>query len=60
MREDIRKIITAITEVLETEMGDTEPQLDNDWTDDEIRNEYPVFWALCKFNALEKLLEGIE
>lgn len=39
--EKIRQIFNA----LDVALGDTDPDFPEDTTDDEIRNEEPVFWA---------------
>ena len=39
-------VIKAVTDVLDTVLGDTDPEIDDDWTDEEIRDEYPIMWCM--------------
>ena len=38
--------IKAVTDVLDTVLGDTDPEIDDDWTEEEIRDEYPIMWCM--------------
>lgn len=42
-----KKKLIAIHSALYEKLGDTDPYFDEDMTDEDIRNEDPVFWA-CK------------
>lgn len=52
--ETLRKIFSALDDAL----GDTDPFLDPDMTDDEIRDEEPLFWAAQKLYAEIERLEA--
>lgn len=52
--------ITEIAEVLDTIIGDTEPYIDPEWTDEEIRDEEPLFWAVRELYKYTSVLEEIE
>jgi len=41
----VKKKLKQIFDALSTALGDTDPFIDEDVTDDEIRDDEPVFWA---------------
>lgn len=47
-RDVVSKVLTA----LDKATGDTDPNIDPDMTDDEVRDEYPEIWAMQKLSAL--------
>lgn len=44
--------LLAVHETLVSFLGDTEPFLDDDMTDDEIRQEEPIYWAAVEIAKL--------
>lgn len=44
--------LLAVHETLVSFLGDTEPFLDDDMTDDEIRQEEPIYWAAIEIAKL--------
>jgi len=48
-------LLAEIVDVLDTILGDTDPQITNDWTDEEIKDEYPIYWVFTKLVELQKL-----
>ena len=43
-----------IVHVLDDYLGDSDPQLEDDMTDEDIKQEYPIFWATKElFSILE-------
>lgn len=46
--------LSEIADVLDMKLGDTDPHIEEDWTDEEIKTEYPIFWA-CR--ALYKYIK---
>ena len=46
--DKLRKIFNALDHAL----GDTDPDFPEDMTDDEIREEEPVFWAAKELSVL--------
>jgi hypothetical protein len=44
----IRVVLTA----LDKATGDTDPNIDPDMTDDEVRDEYPEIWAMQQLSSL--------
>lgn len=48
--DKLRKIFNA----LDYALGDTDPDFPEDMTDDEIRNEEPVFWAAKELSVYLK------
>lgn len=53
--ETLRKIFGALDQAL----GDTDPFLDPDMTDEEVRDEEPLFWAAQKLSAEIQRLEKL-
>lgn len=51
---DLNPVLEKMRDVLEGVIGDTDPQLDEDITDEEIRIEYPVFWVAQALSGLIK------
>lgn len=46
--EEAREMLEGLKEafdILDGVLGDADPQIDDSWTDEEIRDEYPVFHA---------------
>ena len=39
------KKLQELFDTLDAYLGDTDPYFEDDWTDDEIREEYPIFWV---------------
>ena len=57
MNEVIRSKLSEISGVLDLHIGDTDPDTwdafdDRPMTDQEIQDEYPVFWACSELNML--------
>ena len=44
-RQRVRKLLIPIHSALSCAIGDTDPYFPDDMTDDDIRQEDPVFWA---------------
>ena len=49
-----REKLQIIFDTLEGVLGDTEPFIDEDMTDDEIREEEPIFWCAKEIMGLLK------
>lgn len=58
LTEKCRKLAEALQEIstiLDNYLGDTDPDIPEDWTDDDIRSEEPILYACRKANnALAK------
>ncbi len=52
MKKTEKEKLLAIHEVLSSYLGDTEPCLDDDMTDEEIRQEEPIYWAAVEIAKL--------
>jgi len=48
MRSQLQKVIDTLDNLL----GDTDPDLPDDMTDDEIRQEEPLFWSVTTLNEI--------
>ena len=48
----------TVVNALDGALGDTDPSIDPDATDDDVRDEHPVFWACQQMSAA--LAEGDE
>lgn len=48
----LKKKLQDIVDVLDNVLGDTDPFIDDDATDEDIQDEFPVFWACQKLNIL--------
>ncbi len=46
--------LKVIFDTLEGVLGDTEPWIEEDMTDDEIREEEPIFWCAKEVMSLIK------
>lgn len=44
--------LKEIFDVLDMMMGDTDPYIDEDWTEDEIKTEEPLFWVTREIGLL--------
>ena len=53
----LKEKLAEIISVLDNVLGDTDPNLPEDMTDDEIRIEEPLFWAVRELNALVDICE---
>lgn len=42
---EMLQVLKETFDILDGVLGDTDPQIDDSWTDEEIRDEYPVFHA---------------
>ena len=47
-----KKRLVEIHDALSYELGDTDPHIEDDMTDEEVREEMPVFWAAKEVAAL--------
>lgn len=47
-----RDTVRAVLTVLDKATGDTDPNIDPDMSDDEVRDEYPEIWAMQQLSAL--------
>lgn len=47
-RDNLLSIISTIDNAL----GDTDPSIDADATDEEVRADYPIFWACQQLSAM--------
>jgi hypothetical protein len=55
---EMREVLEAVHDVLDNEMGDSDPDI-GDCTDDEIRDQEPLFWASMKISdTLNRHLVG--
>ncbi len=50
----MKEKLKVIFDTLEGVLGDTEPYLDDDMTDDEIREEAPIFWCAKEIMGIIK------
>jgi len=50
--DEWRDTVCAVLTVLDKSTGDTDPNIDPDMTDDEVRDEYPEIWAMQQLSAL--------
>jgi hypothetical protein len=50
------EIILQVLTVLDIASGDSDPNIDPDMTDDEVRSEYPVVWAMQQLTSLASQL----
>ncbi len=53
--ERLREVMKEVSDALDIALGDTDPDFPEDMTDDDIRDEDPVFWA-CK--TINKALDA--
>lgn len=53
MDDKTRSILSKIHDALDRALGDTDPDIDEEMSDEEIRQYEPLFWAAW---ALAKLL----
>jgi hypothetical protein len=44
--------VLAVLSALDVATGDSDPNIDPDMTDDEVRDEYPEVWAMQQLSAL--------
>ena len=49
---ELKRRLMKIHDTLCWELGDTDPHIDEDMTDEEVQEEYPVFWAAKEIVAL--------
>ena len=47
-----KRRLVEIHDALSYELGDTDPHIEDDMTDEEVREEMPVFWAAKEVAAL--------
>lgn len=47
-----RETLLAIVSALDVATGDSDPNIDPDMTDDEVRDEYPEVWAMRQLSGL--------
>jgi len=45
IEKEAREIIEAVANVLDKYLGDTDPAFPEDFTDEDIMQEEPIFWA---------------
>ena len=48
--------LRELASCLDRALGDTDPSISSDYTDDEIKRDYPVFWVCQQLNAILALL----
>ena len=48
--------LRELASCLDRALGDTDPSINPDYTDDEIKRDYPVFWVCQQLNAILALL----
>ena len=52
------QILEHIFNILDAELGDTDPiHWDDDMTDDDIKDEHPLFWACQRIGELKAKFE---
>ena len=39
------EVLEAIFNILDAELGDTDPFMDDEMTDENLKDEHPIFWA---------------
>lgn len=44
--------LKSVSDALDQALGDSDPMIDPNMTDNEIKAEYPVLWACSKINKL--------
>ena len=54
--ETLEKALEGVRAVLNEELGDTDPDIPEDWTDEDIRREEPLFWAHVEIVKTEQAL----
>ena len=47
--------IAEMMEVLDKHLGDTDPQITDDWTEEEIKDEHPIYWVFTELNKFSQL-----
>ncbi|WP_425909018.1 hypothetical protein [Nitrobacter sp. TKz-YC02] len=47
-----RDVLLTLISVLDCALGDTDPSIDPDYTDDEVKRDYPVFWVCQQLATL--------
>ena len=50
------EIILRVLTALDIASGDSDPNIDPDMTDDEVRSEYPVVWSMQQLTSLASQL----
>lgn len=50
--QDWRAIVQRVQSTLDDFLGDTDPDLPDDMTDEEVRDESPIFWCCQQLSAL--------
>lgn len=50
--ESWRPVVSRVLTALDIATGDTDPNIDPDMTDDEVRDEYPEIWAMQQLSLL--------
>jgi hypothetical protein len=55
--EKIGKVLKEVSNVLDNELGDTDPNFPEDFTDEEIAEEDPVFYACMRVNEALAIIE---
>jgi hypothetical protein len=50
------EIILRVLTALDIASGDSDPNIDPDMTDDEVRSEYPVVWSMQQLTSLASKL----
>jgi hypothetical protein len=52
VRDGWKDMVRSVLSALDKATGDTDPNIDPDMTDDEVRDEYPEIWAMQQLSAL--------
>ena len=55
--ELLREALEAVFDTLDQHLGDTDPSIDEDMTDEEIRDEEPIFWCCQQISQALKATE---
>ena len=55
---ELREALENIEKVLDEYLGDTDPSMDDTWTDEDIKTEYPILWCCMQINKQLAKEEG--
>lgn len=53
-----RDVLLALISALDCALGDTDPSIDPDYTDEEVKRDYPVFWVCRQLVAIRSARNG--
>lgn len=53
-KEIRERILSEVTDTLDQQLGDTDPDIPDGLTDEDIRAFYPIFWCCRQLSLLQK------